>query len=289
MGGGVDSTRCEKICRSDLDDSGGNLDYYLDELKYDMVHKLSFLRESSLLMTSFRRGVGLYSYNGYVYSLESGEMYDSGFGRDNNFKRQFKELNLFPFFDMVEDLESRIGSPQYFEWAMTFDESGPQYWITQISDVKSSLDVAEFGDLGDIVFRGHHVLGSGVICCDGFVDVSRSSGEALNKYNASHSNYGLIYPGSMITCGRSALPFSRVSNASLIVEEPNVVRCDTPISHWSGLLNETGKFFGVVDMLSKVEPNFEAFEFRNVDGLYVSDKRFNVYASERRNELFVTL
>jgi hypothetical protein len=213
---------------------------------------------------------------------------------EGDVERDFKKLNLTTFFGMIDRLEKAFGKPQYFEWAMTIENQQPKIWITQIADIDKRLDMLDFNDLGEVIFSGYSVTGTGdktcgkVACCWNTDDVAK-----LHEFNQHNSNYVLLFSSRLTSASYGCirqLQYSDFSNASVFLEIQDASHISNPVAHLGGLLDMTGKFFAVVDYGEESPPNWELFASKETTehGLKVYQGKVRVLSSERQNRLIVS-
>lgn len=203
-----------------------------------------------------------------------------------------KHVSLNDIFSSMASIERRLEIPQYVEWAVTIENGKPQWWLLQIADVHPKMDAVGFGD-ENIVLECQEVTGTGVkeaykiVTCQSSDDASR-----VAQFNKENKNYVLMYSSRMTTDLNSRrLRYEDVSNASVFIEKVDGAHASSPISHWQGQLERTGKFLGVLDYHGANPPNWEKLEARKIEelGLEVYDHHVTVTASEKQDRMQVTL
>jgi hypothetical protein len=299
IGGGVNSRDCEKINRRGAERFGNKLlDYMIKRKKDAFDYDRMPGRKSALVKP---RGMAFDDnfFVGEAYCKPTkygrGGFLNAGFDFNENVRNLIFDLDLNTILDLMERTEKVFGKPQYFEWAMTIEDSKPKYWITQIADVDKKLDIMNFGDFGEIIFACHTVTGSGIKECHKIVDCwNPENVEPLYKVNQTNKDYILLFSSrlttSMLSSDVRGLSYSDYNNASVFIEIQDSLHLDgNPTSHLDGRLRDTGKFFGVLDYDSDIPPKFDLFRSKSVDesGIRVYQGRFKVVSSERQNKLVV--
>lgn len=297
LGGGVDTRDGERITEDVLKQFGGNLEDYLHEERSSMFSMFGgkTKRNSALLRTdsswSFDR-----SYSGNAYHAPNrwnrGDVCRTSLNfEEAELDNAFRELNLNPLFEMMKRMEDNFGKPQYFEWAMTLENRKPKYWITQIADVNKKLDTMDFEDLGDIIFMGHTVTGTGAKECYKIANCWNPDDVGpLYDFNQNHRDYVLLFSSRLTTCGNKYLHYSAFNNASVFIEIQDARHTGDPVAHLGGQLDMTGKLFGVLDYDAEVPPQWDKFDSREKDesGIRVYQGKVKVVASERQNKMVVS-
>ena len=293
LGSGVDTRYGERITEEVLKQFGGNLEDYLYEERRSMfsIFGGKTKRKSALLRTDSYLGLND-SYSGKAYHAPDkwtkGGVYRTSLDfKEAGLDDAFRELNLNPLFEMMKRMEDVFGKPQYFEWDMILENGKPKYWITQIADVNKKLDVMDFEDLGDIIFMGHTVTGTGVEECYKIANCWNPDNiDPLYDFNQNHRDYVLLFSSRLTTGGGGGyLHYSAFSNASVFLEITG-----DPIAHSEGLLDITGKLFAVLDYHAEVPPQWDKFQekVRDEGGISVYQGKVKVVASERQNKMVVS-
>ncbi len=260
IGCGVESRDGKKITKTSLKECEGNLKLYLENLenkKLDIVERIQY-------------------------------------GKSVRIKNSINRINLFPFFNMMDEMEKAFGMPQYFEWAMTLEQGIPEYWIIQIADVAKKADIFEFGDLGEIMLNCYSVTGNGMKECSKITYVFNPDElDNLYKFNKENENYVLLYSSRLTTTflGRAVdrLEYRHVSNAAVLIEQVDAPHAISPIAHWQGKLDVTKKLFGVLDTCDTESGNLDLF-FRRLQKegrMDVYPGKVKVVASERQDRMIV--
>lgn len=301
IGGGVQSRDGERITEEAMREHGGSImDYVFSEQdKFLGAFDPEPLRRSALLGTDSRFGLISEGFHGDVYfagdSYNRGHVSRTKVEYEGDFKEAYYRLNTNSFFEMINAMEKELGSPQYFEWAMTVENGEPVYWINQIAEVSKKMDLLDFTDLGQVLFCGHTVTGSGIQTCDKVAvcwnpeDVRR-----LHEFNRENSNYALIFSSRMTTAAMSSyspLTYADFSNATVFLEIQDTRHTGDPLSHLGGQLDMTGKFFAVLDYSGEFHPDWKLFESREKklpDGFKIYDGSVRVISSERQNMLVMS-
>lgn len=300
LGGGVDTRDGERITESTIRQFNGRLEDYIQTERDAMFSYFDakVKRKSALLRTdsdwSFDR-----SYTGKAYHAPN--RYNKGHvSRTSlNFEEAglddaLRELNLNPLFEMMKRMEDAFGKPHYFEWAMTIESGKPKYWITQIADISKRLDIMDFEDLGDIIFMGHTVTGTGAKECYKIANCwNPTDVDPLYQFNQQNQNYVLLYSSRLITAalgGIRQLRYGDFSNASVFLEIQDARHTGDPVAHLGGQLDLTGKLFGILDYDAEIPPQWDKFQSKEVDesGIRVYQGKVKAVASERQNKIVVS-
>ncbi len=266
LGGGVSQRDAERISRSDLAPFQGNLGKYIFETTYEMVSGRSLARDSGLLRVTGGQPTNHWSVA--VFDPEEPPNYLSTFAchKREPVMDNLHVLNLFPLFDALEALETAMGIPQYFEWALTLRVVEkfprvvePTFWITQIADVDPVTDALDWGTDQDIVGEALLVRGTGIRICQGIVFCEKPQDiENLRQFNAQHQGYMLVY-SSILTTNDGLIRGIReghefhvlhvpdFSNATAVYERQDFRHNSDPEEHFGGKLRALGFFFGVLD------------------------------------------
>jgi len=194
LGGGVDSRDGEKITKSKIQKHNGSLSEYMFEERCGMVSHFDEMvrRRSALLRTDTDFISDSYSGKAFFPSTKyrQASVDRTCIDLEGRIGEPFDRLNLTNLFEMIMGMEESFGKPQYFEWAMTIEDGEPKYWITQIADVSKRLDMMDFGDLGDVLFMGHTVTGTGINECHKIANCwNPSDVDLLYEFNQRNRNY----------------------------------------------------------------------------------------------------
>lgn len=234
IGGGVETRHTERLTRKMLEPSKGLLQDFISSQRNLIAHGMIAKRESALLRTTRGDMAGDYEGRAYLPTQRSGQYYEKGgvhptgldFNRD--IFLALHGLDMLPFFEKIEAIEKKIGKPQYFEWAMTFEGRKPKFWVIQIADVNKKYDSFDFEDFGDYFIAGHTATGTGIVDTDTVVccgDPARL--DELHAFNQNHKGYVLFYTGDLISRGKNEframhrgreLQYDDINNASVIIE-----------------------------------------------------------------------
>ena len=315
LGGGVDSRKAEVLMRSKLLPAGGMLGEYIVEEHDRILTHSSYggsFRHSSLLRTDTRSRhwdeENPHPFSAQVLEQDEGRWYLIS-EREVVYKKELElsidDLQMLPLFELMRELEARFGRPQYFEWALTFPNGQPRWWITQIADVDPKLDLMEFGDLGRAVYMGHSVIGAGEKRCKGIAFCWDPNDVAeLARFNETHQDYLCLYSSRLTTSFLEGvirrIGLEDISNASVLLEIQDAGHSSDPLSHFGGALDMTRKFFAVrawrkdlrddhlADLLERNQDVLEE-KVRRLGRMAVYDVPVRVIASERQNLLAVFL
>lgn len=232
--------------------------------------------------------------SGYAYFGDIGRVERCGYKFKEEIDRALHNVKLGQIFDYMKRMEDTFGKPQYFEWAMTVEDGKPKWHILQIADVDKKTDIFEFGDTENVLFDCHTVTGSGikegskVFNCWNPDDV-----DPLYEFNQHNEGYVLLFSSRLTTSiarGRiRTLHYSDFSNASVFVEIQDANHTGDPVAHLGGQLDETGKFFGVLNYDSDCPPNSDLLRSREKDefGVDVYQGKVKTIASERQDRMQV--
>lgn len=297
LGCAVESSYGEQITRSQIEQCQRNLGEYILHEQEEMFYGLKPTRWSALLRTDRDMGMDDFSYNGIAFFLPSKNkphaiVEETFLDYPEDVRRVLSNLDLTQLFNRMSQMEEIFNAPQYFEWAMTIEQSKPIFWIIQISNINKKLDIMDFGNFGTALFTGHSVIGTGIkessiiVTCNNPDDISK-----LNSFNKNNTDYVLIFPSSLTSKrgGSNKLKYRNYSKAAVLLEVPDMPHIREPIAHLGGGLDEAGKFFCVLD--SDENPNWELYRSREEKpgGLSVFKGRVTIVASERQNKMVVYL
>jgi hypothetical protein len=212
------------------------------------------------------------------------------------------------FLDTLHDMEAAAGYPLYVEWAMTTHEGGLIPWIVQIAPVEakglSSVEAVQFKER---YYAANNVVGSGqkqakkIVTCWNPGDLQH-----LQDFNSDPDNAGyvLVYSSRLttsISTHGQMMAFEDCYRASTILEIQDARHSTgSPIDHILGAVDQTGKFFGVIDFDQMDERVFKApasTEWRSPNAsseimpgkLVISEGDFTVVADEKNDKLVVGL
>ena len=156
-------------------------------------------------------------------------------------------------------------------------------------------DVFDFGDAEKVLFDCHTVTGSGIKEANKIFDCwNRDDIPRLDRFNQQNRGYVLLF-SSRLTRGmidlfiEGQLSYRNFSNASVLVEIQDVKHAGDSVAHLGGQLDETGKFFGVLNYGPEYTPNLELFGARKKKefGADVYQGRVKAIASERQDRMQV--
>lgn len=279
LGGGVDTKDGLEFTKASLAKADGNLFNYILGIRRGQGKKDKPL----LAMYTVGR-----IYTSPTKYLRGGVEYKS-MGLFRN--KDFTNLSMLPFFEMMSRMETVFGKPQYFEWAMTIENGKPKYWILQIADVNKKIDNIDFEDYGQVLFMAHTVTGSGIRNCNKIATCWNISDiEALNKFNKKNKGYILIYSSRLTTSNSDSagnFKYEDFSNAGVLLEIQDAPHSENPVSHFGGQVEVTRKLFGVLDYHAEVPPDFEELRLGQHDeeGLKVYEGEIKVVASEKKDKM----
>jgi len=293
LGGGVDSQNGEKITESAIKGFNGHLGrYLLTELgaMYSILGGKT-KRKSALLGTD-NEWYSRDSLNGSAYFFKNKWAKAHVSNASLDLKKIIYEINLDSFFEMMRKMEDSFGKPQYLEWAMTLENNEPRYWITQVADINKKLDVIDFGDLGNVIFMGHTVTGTGSIECHKIANCWNAENiQPLYEFNKQNKDYMLLFSSRLTTAiADRRLRYKDFNNASAFLEIQDARHVGDPVAHLGGQLDMAGKLFGVLDYDSEIPPNWDKFDSdkRDEGGIKIYQGKVKVLASERQNRMVVS-
>ena len=297
LGGGVETRDGERITKSAIQEFDGNLREYQYSERDAMWGGNKTMRKSALLQTDGTFLSNEYSSRAFFPATKyhSAQVSQTYIRLEDNIGRAFEEINLLTLFEMMRRMEEAFGRPQYFEWAMTLESRKPKYGITQVADISKKLDMMDFEDLGDVLFMGHTVIGTGIKECYRIANCwNPDDVETLHEFNQKNGGYVLLY-SSRLTSGLSRggirqLQYSDFNNAYVFIEIQDAAHLGDPVAHLGGQLSMTGKLFGVLDYNAEIPPQWDKFHAREIEigGLRVYDGKVKVVASERQNRIIVS-
>lgn len=309
MGCAVDHRYGERIDGKLIKDFGKDMDVraYLDlksEDDLDVAFGLRRSKERTWLRDGehplhFEDEYFGWGFHGQSFFEDRGAMENMHVLMTKEEEDAFFHIPLTKIFNMMEQMEEKFQKPQYFEFAVAKEHGKYNYWIIQISDVEKKLDMIEFGDHSDILLTGDYVTGSGVKLCDHLVHVwNPDEVDALYQYNKDNKDYILLYTSRLTAAaGRGQMRkmgFSDYNNATVFIENQDAPHLNkNPISHLSGSLDTTGKFFSILDFEVQ-PPDWDALEdcetqYSTESGskVRIHEGPFKVISSERQNKLIV--
>ncbi len=199
------------------------------------------------------------------------------------------DISLNKFFEMTARMDEEFGGTQYFEWAMTYEGGEPKFHILQIDDyTKDQGQEVAFGKDKPIL-EAKSITGTGTKECPKiFIVNSGYELDALRRFNAENEGYVLIFPNTLTISWIALSPkirYSDFSNAAVVIEIPDGRHASTPVSHFGGQIEATGKFFGVLDW--EKDPDWEGFEDMP-DGPGIYNGKVLVTASGTEDRLVIS-
>jgi hypothetical protein len=302
FGCGVESRYGEEISRMDAEYFDGSLHEYITFTKEMRGGPLD--KKSALLRnTDPDLGWDLhYRGRAYLPGTEGINEANIEIDADMDLNLAFHQVNLLPFFDKMEAIEEVFRKPQYFEWAMTLENGQPRYWIVQIGSVdkKKSPSEAVFENRGVPILEGKDVVGTGVIETEIVVQCfDADKVEALRRFNDAHEEgYVLLYSAELTSDdpgvsnyrhakGGRTLRYSDFTRAKSLIEFPTTIHNASPLAHFQGQLDMTGKAFGVARPDYGWNERWSAFSggADEEDGLTVIRKPVIVVADEKLDRI----
>jgi hypothetical protein len=158
--------------------------------------------------------------------------------------------------------------------------------VVQIADLTVARDAVEIDNRRPHLITAEHAVGNQQATCSQIVLVSDQEDMAnLTQYNSDHANYLLVYPSHLASGGQNHLKYAHFDRARVLLESGGNGHNLEPIAHLTGMINMTGKLFGVVSE----EQTMGQLVNRAHDeqGLLVIDGPFTVVASEKYGKLVV--
>lgn len=292
LGGGVSSRHGLKVRKSDLETSGGVLVKYLDKIANARLDQLECnLRPSNQ--------IALLGDTDLEHHFQTNKpfctVWDAHHQTDQiavlapDLVQRYVTLNLIPLFEMLSALEREFDRPQYIEWAMTLDDSGPKFYVLQNADVDVHLDWVDFGNVAPPFLSGIGLIGStppeGLICQNLVICMNHQDREALAQFNRDHSGHVVFYPSAFLMnkYGQGyTIGLADIENAAVVVEYPDGHNHSGSIeAHWSGQLDQTGKILGVMEEPTDLRALIETHGPKTGEAprLVVIEGRFLVKAS----------
>lgn len=304
LGGGVQLRDGERIGREDIEQVKNMGQYMLKRLRQTLG-----LRRSDMIDSFHQQSSYEFSFRGIdAYLLDKGDrshLNDIKFPEDIG--NSLRNVTLLPFFNMLNRTELIWGKQQYLEWAMTLDSKDPAFWILQIADVEKRIDsldfIRDFEDHGTPLFVAQNVSGSGVRDSDTVVLLNNPFFKEMHQFNQSNQDYVLIYEDRLSSSTISEhLRYSHLSNSHTVLELPwtalsgDPVHAGNPIAHFEGMLERTGKFFGVVqgailggsrEVWQNVDSLKEKMHLQSSSDIEIYRGPVRVVADERQNRLLL--
>lgn len=243
IGGGVETRYGERITRQLLEQYGGLLQEYLRRERLAIAHGRKAAKDSSLL-TGDRYG---YTADAYVpprHYRQKGEFSSTKIELTDETTQALEMLNMNRLFTMMDQMEKAFNTPQYFEWAMTFEGNQPVYWVVQVADANPRLDMMDFEHHGEVMFMAHTVTGTGIKDCTKIVGCwTLQDIDKLNEFNKINANYILIFLSDLTTFRKARrLQYGDFNNAAVLLEVQREHHAGDPIAHLGGQLEMTGNF-----------------------------------------------
>ncbi len=284
LGGGVNRRDGEILTREIMNEFNGNLHEYLIDCVDNKFRKIK--RKSALVdfdSIDFFRG------RFYGDAFYHNDVAPVSLDFSDELKKDYRKLSMVPLFDMMKKMEDIFGKAQYFEWALTSEEGKQKFHMLQIADANKKLDTLDFEGIENLLFVGNTVTGSGVKECYTIFNCENPDDrEELSEFNRHNSNYILKYAGRLVS---NLLPsdyrlrYEHFSNASVFLEIPDAEHVNNPISHLTGQLDMSGKFFGVLDYDFQTDEMWDRFNSRT-NGKFYSGK-MHVHASEKQDKIVI--
>jgi hypothetical protein len=295
----------EKITKKIIDQHGGILTKYIrDELSL-IKDGLKPYRLSNLLQQfsdgtahghgeAFKFSDGTAHGHGEILKILSNSYHKNiepavSIATSNDFYEALND-NFGKIFQMMAETEQRFSSPQYFEFAITYDSGKSNFWIIQIADVTDSdkeINYIDFGKTDQTLIEAHSVAGSGTrnisktVFCFTEKDVDQ-----LLSFNQRNTDYMLVCSSKLIADENAGLhTYEYFSNASVVLQISDSIHAGPAIGHYAGTLAKTGKIFGVFGNKGQgyesIKPNTKE------QSLDVYNGNLTIRASSRQNRLIV--
>ncbi|MDO8554785.1 MAG: PEP/pyruvate-binding domain-containing protein [Candidatus Micrarchaeota archaeon] len=195
-------------------------------------------------------------------------------------------MTLEWLFSRLKKLESLLGKPQYYEFAVIEKDGNPIPALVQIADISLSHDFYEFPNTERLVARGTQVEQGGNITCRDMVYVT-SPGDLrlLDSFNKTHSNYILVINCNLLSAGNK-ISFSYLSNAAVVAELGYKPHAASLAAHFGGSLIESGKLVLSLDELDRVK--LEKYETA-ICNFRVFTTNARVIASAKQQKVIIEL
>lgn len=301
LGGGVNGGYPERLTLSLLDKHRGDFFYYLLCERVELFKGAGQKRISSLLRSDVivKYIVGPkrdYSAMGLTDSQREGVL-TAASHRIILADDLLKQIPLIDFLNALQTLEQRLGYRAYVEWALRFEDDQSRFYIVQVARAELSPVMIDFAAIPHAILSGHSVYGAAKDqVCPAIVYYEGGDLNALYRFDQEHpQGYVLLYPASLKSRRdfrpSDVLPISAVRNAQAIIEVPNVTHAATPISHWRGQIEKSGKVFAVLADHTLLPPQIRAAMTQYADNITTIslEQPVIVNASARQNRLVVSL
>lgn len=290
--GGVDSRDGERIERWAIAHRKYNLGDYVLDRRLEALHSGDPEDLSSLLGIKDEYEHLTHKLEGDVFAQGRLDAFGIPFG--SKLGRSvvvpdlhiFNDVNLEPLFEMMEKTEKELGKRQYIEWVITYEGGEPKVWITQIDDREKQLEEIDFGE-GEAILEAKYIKGHGVKDCSKvFICSTQADVFALSRFNQENAGYLLMYGGYLTTA--KFLRYKHLSNAAVVIEIPTGQKSKKSISHFGGMIEASGKFFGVANEQAQPIDFYLLDQNRKEEfGRQVYQGRVRVIASELEDRMVV--
>ncbi len=287
-GGGVDNREGLEVTGAVIKQYDGRLfDYILEKREISIQRGLDAYDIPSLLTFDMDG----FSYAPYSASRKHflGEMVHDP-------QVDLPNLNFSTFFEMMQEMETVFGKPQYLEWALTSFDGKPSYWLLQIADIDRKTDIFDFSGHGEPLFSAYAVTGSGIVNSEFMIDCFNPQGiPRLREFNQTHAGYVLLYADRLSSslAGKDfgTISYEDFSNAAVLLAYggSGLHSAGESIGHIGGLAAVTGKLFGVLNPLAEIKPNWEVFNDKEQEDVEMKTYRGDIttVASERQNKMII--
>jgi hypothetical protein len=198
----------------------------------------------------------------------------------------YRDIPMRTLSTLFTSTRQAFSQPQYLEWVMTYQHHRLVPSVVQIADLTVARDAVEIDNRRPHLITAEHAVGNQQATCSQIVLVSDQEDMAnLTQYNSDHANYLLVYPSHLASGGQNHLKYAHFDRARVLLESGGNGHNLEPIAHLTGMINMTGKLFGVVSE----EQTMGQLVNRAHDeqGLLVIDGPFTVVASEKYGKLVV--
>lgn len=287
IGAGVEARDYEKISRAKWEDFAHLMEYVFETATHSINQNTS---RSSLLQSMFEvEGIVLFKYSESHEALTAKKYIALG--------DVSEKIYLGDFLDKLRLIEEVFSAPQYLEWALTFENDTPKFWINQIADINKSDRGVEFNDYGNVIAKCSDVVGTGNFTCHGaFFCFNTEDLEALNEFNKKNKDYLLIFSSRLTTAAMDSLGslrkllYSDFSNANVVIEYQDAAHSEHPLEHFKGQVDMSNKAFAVMDQGSEYTDLQSIFDLFSDNGNcnLSTNKTLQVAASEKDDFLYLS-
>jgi hypothetical protein len=265
------------------DNARDDLMEYVFERRSHMLNMVEPYRSVALFRNEFQS----YDRDDYLASafLPSSSTIEESRLSYDSLSNNYRSIALRTLATLFTNTRQAFSQPQYLEWVMTYQHHRLVPSVVQIADLTVARDAVEIDNRRPHLITAEHAVGNQQVTCSQIVLVSDQEDMAnLTRYNSDHANYLLVYPSHLASGGQKHLKYATFDQARVLLESGGNGHNLEPIAHLTGMINMTGKLFGVVS-----EDNIDQLANRAHDeqGLLVIDGPFTVIASEKYDRLVV--